>query len=53
MGYNRDDGFPLDFEPNGNPLRSKLKGKLAPRSYPIHFERKWTTKCFSVVFVGP
>ena len=41
MGYDRGESFPLDFEPNGNPIGSKLKGKLSPRSYPIQFERKW------------
>ena len=32
--------FSFDFKPNGFPFGSKLKGKLSPRSYPIHFERK-------------
>ena len=41
MGYDRGDRFPFDFETNGVPFRSKLKGKLLPRSYPIQFERKW------------
>ena len=40
MGYDRGDSFPSDFEPNANPFGSKSKGKLSPRSYPIHFERK-------------
>ena len=40
MGYDRGDSFPFDFEPNGNPSGSKLKGKLSPRSYPIQCERK-------------
>ena len=40
MEYNRGDSFPFDFEPNGIPVGSKLKGKLSPRSYPIHCERK-------------
>ena len=26
MGYDRGDGFPFDFEPNGNPFGSKSKG---------------------------
>ena len=41
MGYDCGDGFPFDFEPNGNPFGSKSKGKLSPRSYPIQCERKW------------
>ena len=28
MGYDRGDSFPFDFEPNGIPIRLKLKGKL-------------------------
>ena len=40
MGYDRDESFPSDFEPNGNPFGSKSKGKLSPRSYPIPCERK-------------
>ena len=28
MGYDRGDSFPFDFEPNGFPFGSKLKGKL-------------------------
>ena len=40
MGYDRGDSFSFDFEPNGIQFRSKLKGKLSPRSYPIQFERK-------------
>ena len=40
MGYDRGDSFPLDFEPNGIPFSSKLKGKLSPRSYPIQCERE-------------
>ena len=35
MGYDRGDSFPFDFEPNGIPFGSKLKGKLSSRSYPI------------------
>ena len=41
MGYDRGDNFPFNFEPNGNPFGSELKGKLSPRSDPIQFERKW------------
>ena len=41
MGYDRDNSFPFDFEPNGIPLGLKLKGKLSPRSFPIRFDRKW------------
>ena len=41
MEYDHGDSFPFDFEPNGNPFGSKLKGKLSPRSYPIQCERKW------------
>ena len=41
MGYDRDDSFPFDFEPNGIPFGSKSKGKLSQRSYPIQFESKW------------
>ena len=41
MRYDRDDSFPFDFEPNGIPFSLKSKGKLSPRSYLIHFERKW------------
>ena len=40
MGYDRGDKFSFDFEPNGIPFGSKSKGKLSPRSYPIHYERK-------------
>ena len=47
MGYDRGDCFPFDFEPNGIPFGSKLKGKLSSRSYPIQFERKWNTSFFS------
>ena len=41
MGYDHDDSFTFDSEPNGIPFGSKSKGKLSPRSYPIQFERKW------------
>ena len=47
MGYDRGDRFLFDFEPNGIPIGSKLKGKLSPRSYPIQFERKWNTSFLS------
>ena len=30
MGYDRGDSFPFDFEPNGIPFDSKLKGKRSP-----------------------
>ena len=49
MGYDRSDSFPFDFEPNGIPFGSKLKGKLSPRPYPIQFEKKWNTSCLSVL----
>ena len=54
MGYNRGDSFPFDFEPNGIPFCSKLKGKLSPRSYPIQCERKWKDSFLSVsdMFMG-
>ena len=48
MGYDRGESFPFDFEPNGIPFSSKLKGKLSPRSYPIQFKRKWKYNFFSV-----
>ena len=48
MGYDRGDSIPFDFEPNGNPFASKLKGKLSPRSYPIQFEGKWNASFLSV-----
>ena len=38
MGCDSGDSFPFDFEPNENPSGSKLKGKLSPRSYPIHLK---------------
>ena len=43
MGYDYCDSFrfPFDFELNGIPFGSKLKGKLSPRSYPIQCERNW------------
>ena len=48
MGYDRGDSFPFDFERNGNPFGSKLKGNLSPRSYPIQCEWKWKHSFFSV-----
>ena len=48
MGYDRGDGFTLDFELNGIPFGSKSKGKLSPRSYPIQFDRKGNTRFPSV-----
>ena len=36
MGYDRDDSFPFNFEPNLNPFGSKSKGKLSPRSFPFN-----------------
>ena len=48
MGNDRGDSFPFDFEPNGIPFGSKLKGKLSPRSYPIQSERKWKHSFLSV-----
>ena len=51
MGYDRGDSFPFDFQPNGIPFGSKSKGKLSPRSYPIHCERKWKHS-FSVCVIS-
>ena len=48
MGYDRDDSFPFDLEPNGIPFGSKLKGKLSHQSCPIQFERKWKHSFLSV-----
>jgi len=48
MGYDSGDSFPFDFESNGIPFGSNLKGKLSPRSYPIQFERKWKHSFLSV-----
>ena len=48
MRYDRGDSLPFDFEPNGNPFGSKLKGKLSPQSYPIQCERKWKYSFLSV-----
>ena len=49
MGNGCGERYPFDFEPNGIPFRSKSKGKLSPRSYPIQFERKWNTSFLSVL----
>ena len=49
MGYDWDDSFPFNFEPNGIPFGSKLKGKLSPRSYPIQCERNWITSFLSAL----
>ena len=48
MVYDLGDSFPFDFEPNGIPFGSKSKGKLTPRSYPIHCERQWKYSFLSV-----
>ena len=48
MGYDSDDSFPIDFEPNGIPFSSKPKGKLSPRSNPIQCERRWKHSFLSV-----
>ena len=53
MGYDRGDSFPFDFEPNGIPFGSKLKGKLSPRSYPIRCERKWKYSFLSEGIMQP
>ena len=42
MRYDRCDGFPFDFEPNGIPFRSKSKRKLSPRSYPKEIEYEFS-----------
>ena len=52
MGYDRGDSFPFDFEPNGIPFGSKLKGQLSPRSYLIQFERKWKYSFLSVTRIA-
>ena len=36
MGYDRGDSFPFDFEGNGIPFGSKLKGKLSPDHIPFN-----------------
>ena len=48
MGYDRGDGIPFDFEPNGISFGSKSKGILSARSYSIQFERKQNTSFLSV-----
>ena len=48
MGYDRDDSFLFNFDPNRFPFGSKSKGKLSPRSYPIQYERKWKSSFLSV-----
>ena len=47
MGYDRDDSFPLDFEPNEIPFSSKSKRNLSSGSYPIQFEGNWKYNFFS------
>ena len=49
MGYDRGDSFPFDFELNGIPFGSNLKGKLSPRSYPIQCGRKWKYSFLNVL----
>ena len=39
MGYDRDDSFPFDFEPNGVPFGSKSKEKLSPLYIPFNVKR--------------
>ena len=53
MEYDPGDSFPFDFEQNGIPFDSKLKGKLSPRSYPIQCERKWKYSFLSAAVEGP
>ena len=48
MGYDRGDSFLFNFDPNGIPFDTKLKGKLSPRSYPIECERKLKYSFLSV-----
>ena len=50
MGYDRDDSFSFDFEPNGIPFGSKSKEKLLPQSYPIQYEREWKYSFRSVYY---
>ena len=40
MEYDRGNSFPFDFEPNEILFVSKLKCKLARRSYSSQYERK-------------
>ena len=49
MGYERNDNFPFDFEPNGILFASKSKGKLSPRSNPIQFEWKCNASFFGAL----
>ena len=51
MGYDRDDSFPFNFEPNGIQFGSKSRGKLSPRSYPNQRERKWKYSFLGVTFL--
>ena len=54
MGYDRDDSFPFNFEPNRVPFGLNSKVRMSPRSYPIQYERKWSTSFLSVEgFVPP
>ena len=48
MGYDRDDSFPFNFEPNGISFGSKSNGKLSPRSYPIQCEKNLKYSFLSV-----
>ena len=47
MECDHGDSFLINFEPNGAPFGTKSNGKLSPRSYPIQFERKWSTSFLS------
>ena len=38
MGYDRDDSFPFDFEPNRVPFGSKSKEKLSPDHIPFNLK---------------
>ena len=53
MGYDRGDSFPFDFEPNGIPFGTKMKGKLSPRSYPFQYENKTKYSFLSVLISRP
>ena len=53
MGYDGGDSFPFDFGPNEIQFGSKSKGKLSPRSYPIHCERKWKYSFLCVFSLSP
>ena len=39
MGYDRGDSILFDLESNRFSFGSKSKGKLSPRSYPIHLNQ--------------